>query len=97
VKIPRDLSGREIVKVLCKSWDYRQIHQEGSQIILQTDIPLHQRISIPDSRSSSHGHPQQYSAAGSDAQGRGQAKRISLILSHPFLTFRRKSTATGIK
>jgi predicted RNA binding protein YcfA (HicA-like mRNA interferase family) len=48
VKIPRDLSGREIVKTLCKHWDYRQIHQEGSHIILQTDTPSHQRIPVPD-------------------------------------------------
>jgi predicted RNA binding protein YcfA (HicA-like mRNA interferase family) len=48
VKLPRDLSGREIVKVLCKHWEYRQVHQEGSHIILQTDTPSHQRIPIPD-------------------------------------------------
>jgi predicted RNA binding protein YcfA (HicA-like mRNA interferase family) len=48
VKIPRDLPGREIVKALCRHWDYRQVHQEGSHIILQTDIPTHQRIPIPD-------------------------------------------------
>lgn len=46
--IPRDLSGREIVRVLCKHWDYRQVHQEGSHVILQTDKPSHQRIPIPD-------------------------------------------------
>jgi predicted RNA binding protein YcfA (HicA-like mRNA interferase family) len=48
VKIPRDLSGREIAKALCKHWDYRQVHQEGSHIILQTDTPSHQRIPVPD-------------------------------------------------
>ena len=48
MKIPRDLSGREIVKVLCKHWDYHQVHQEGSHIILQTDTPSHQRIPVPD-------------------------------------------------
>ena len=48
MKIPRDLSGREIVKALCKHWDYRQVHQEGSHIILQTDTPSHQRIPVPD-------------------------------------------------
>ncbi len=48
MKLPRDLSGREIVKVLCKHWEYRQVHQEGSHIILQTDTPSHQRIPIPD-------------------------------------------------
>ena len=35
MKIPRDLSGRAVVKVLCKHWDYRQVHQEVSHIILQ--------------------------------------------------------------
>lgn len=48
MKIPRDLSGREIAKALCKHWDYRQVHQEGSHIILQTDTPSHQRIPVPD-------------------------------------------------
>jgi predicted RNA binding protein YcfA (HicA-like mRNA interferase family) len=48
VKIPRDLAGREIVKVLCKHWDYRVVHQEGSHIILQTGTPSHQRIPVPD-------------------------------------------------
>jgi len=48
MKIPRDLSGRSVVKALCKHWGYRQVHQEGSHIILQTDHPSHQRIPIPD-------------------------------------------------
>jgi len=48
VKIPRDLAGRELVKTLCKHWGYRQIHQEGSHIILQTDHPSRQRIPVPD-------------------------------------------------
>ena len=48
MKIPRDLSGREIAKALCKHWDYRQVHQEGSHIILQTDTPSHQRLPVPD-------------------------------------------------
>jgi predicted RNA binding protein YcfA (HicA-like mRNA interferase family) len=48
VKIPRDLAGRHIVKALCRHWEYRQVHQEGSHIILQTDTPSHQRIPIPD-------------------------------------------------
>ena len=48
MKIPRDLSGRELAKALCKNWDYRQVHQEGSHIILQTDTPSRQRIPVPD-------------------------------------------------
>ena len=48
MKIPRDLSGRAVVDALCKHWDYRQVHQEGSHIILQTDKPFPQRLPVPD-------------------------------------------------
>ena len=48
MKIPRDLSGAQLVKVLCRDWGYRVIHQEGSHIILQTDTPSHQRLSVPN-------------------------------------------------
>jgi predicted RNA binding protein YcfA (HicA-like mRNA interferase family) len=48
MKIPRDLSGTQLVKVLCRDWGYRVVHQEGSHIILQTDAPTHQRLSVPN-------------------------------------------------
>ena len=48
MKIPRDLSGRELVRALCKHWDYRVVNQVGSHVILQTETPGHQRISVPD-------------------------------------------------
>jgi predicted RNA binding protein YcfA (HicA-like mRNA interferase family) len=48
MKVPRDLSGAQLIKVLCRDWDYQVIHQEGSHIILQTKTPVHQRISIPN-------------------------------------------------
>jgi predicted RNA binding protein YcfA (HicA-like mRNA interferase family) len=48
MKIPRDLSGTQLVKVLCRDWGYRVVHQEGSHIILQTDTPSHQRLSVPN-------------------------------------------------
>ena len=48
MKIPRDLSGAQLVKVLCRDWGYRVMHQEGSHIILQTDKPAHHRISVPN-------------------------------------------------
>jgi predicted RNA binding protein YcfA (HicA-like mRNA interferase family) len=47
MKTPRDLSGRSLADGLCRHWDYRQVHRAGSHIILQTEIPGHQRISIP--------------------------------------------------
>jgi hypothetical protein len=48
VKLPRDLAGRALAQALCKSWDYRIVHQAGSHIILQTETPTHQRIPVPD-------------------------------------------------
>ncbi|MDI1249628.1 MAG: type II toxin-antitoxin system HicA family toxin [Lacunisphaera sp.] len=48
MKLPRDVSGRDLVKALCRDWSYRQVHQVGSHIILQTDTPQSHRISIPD-------------------------------------------------
>ena len=48
MKLPRDVSGRDLVKALCRDWGYRQVHQVGSHIILQTDAPQSHRISIPD-------------------------------------------------
>jgi predicted RNA binding protein YcfA (HicA-like mRNA interferase family) len=48
VKLPRDVPGRALVRALVRDWGYRQVHQEGSHIILQTDTPKPHRISIPD-------------------------------------------------
>jgi len=48
VKLPRDISGRYLVGVLVRRWDYRQVNQVGSHIILQTEQPQHHRISVPD-------------------------------------------------
>lgn len=47
MKLPRDLSGLELVRVLCRDWGYHQVHQEGSHIILETELPSHHRISVP--------------------------------------------------
>jgi predicted RNA binding protein YcfA (HicA-like mRNA interferase family) len=47
MKIPRDLSGNDLVKMLCRQWGYRVIHQEGSHIILQTEEPSHHRVAVP--------------------------------------------------
>jgi len=47
MKTPRDLSGRDLVKALCRSWDYREVGQPGSHIYLQTEVPKPQRIPVP--------------------------------------------------
>lgn len=50
MKIPRDLSGRELADALARYWDYHEVHQSGSHIILDTDDPSHQRIAVPAHR-----------------------------------------------
>ena len=50
MKVPRDLSGQELVAALCRDWGYRKIHQEGSHITLQTDEPKRQRVVVPAHR-----------------------------------------------
>jgi len=37
-----------LIKVLCRDWGFRQVHQEGSHVILQTETPGHQRLSVPN-------------------------------------------------
>ena len=48
MKLPRDLSGRQVVQGLCRDWGYRVVNQQGSHVILQIDEPGHQRLAIPD-------------------------------------------------
>jgi predicted RNA binding protein YcfA (HicA-like mRNA interferase family) len=48
MKLPRDLSGADLVEALCKHYGYRRLHQEGSHIILETNTPSQHRISIPN-------------------------------------------------
>ena len=48
MKIPRDLSGADLVKALCRDWDYEKINQVGSHIVLQTHVPSSHRIAIPN-------------------------------------------------
>lgn len=47
MKLPRDLSGEELVKHLLKRWGYEKIHQIGSHVILQTKNPTPHRIAVP--------------------------------------------------
>ncbi len=47
MKIPRDLSGHELVAALCRRWGYVKVNQVGSHIILQTQEPTPHRVAIP--------------------------------------------------
>ena len=48
MKLPRDLSGPDLIKVLCRHYGYLRIHQEGSHVILQTAEAVAHRISVPN-------------------------------------------------
>jgi predicted RNA binding protein YcfA (HicA-like mRNA interferase family) len=48
MKIPRNPSGRFLVQVLVRELGYRLVHERGSHLALQTDLPTSHRIAIPD-------------------------------------------------
>ena len=48
MRLPRNLSGRDVAKALEKHLDYGIVHERGSHIVLETESPTHQRIEIPD-------------------------------------------------
>jgi predicted RNA binding protein YcfA (HicA-like mRNA interferase family) len=51
MKIPRDLSGKDLIDLLCREWGYRIIHQEGSHVVLETNRPAHHRLVVPAHKS----------------------------------------------
>ena len=48
MKLPRDLAGRALIRVLCREFDYKEVHQVGSHVVLETNDPSHHRIPVPD-------------------------------------------------
>ena len=47
-KVPRDMSGSELVQLLCKEWDYAVAHRtKGSHVILATNTPSRHRVAVP--------------------------------------------------
>ncbi|HEY1900963.1 MAG TPA: type II toxin-antitoxin system HicA family toxin [Terracidiphilus sp.] len=47
MKLPRDLSGEQLIRHLCKHWEYERVHQVGSHVILQTQQPTPHRVAVP--------------------------------------------------
>lgn len=45
-KLPRDLSGRDVVAALCRT-DFHILHQRGSHIVLRSD-PRRITLVVPD-------------------------------------------------
>jgi predicted RNA binding protein YcfA (HicA-like mRNA interferase family) len=46
MKLPRNLTGCELIKVLCRDFEYREIHQVGSHVLLEIDTPRHHGIPV---------------------------------------------------
>jgi hypothetical protein len=47
VRVPRDVYGRDFADHLIRRWDFRELRQSGSHIILRTERPSGLSISIP--------------------------------------------------
>jgi predicted RNA binding protein YcfA (HicA-like mRNA interferase family) len=47
MKLPRDVSGHDLVAVLCRDWQYVNVNQVGDHIVLQTQSPIPHRIAVP--------------------------------------------------
>ena len=39
MKLPRDVSGADLIQVLCKHYGYHRVNQVGSHVILETAQP----------------------------------------------------------
>ena len=68
MRLPRDLSGRDLTVRLERVFSYQRIHQVGSHIVLQTKMP-HHRIAIPDHKVLRIGTLNAILRAIGDAQG----------------------------
>ena len=51
MKIPRNVSGQEVIRMLTTQLAYRIVHQRGSHVVLETDEPSHHRIAILNHKS----------------------------------------------
>ena len=47
MRTPRNLNGIDFVAALVRNWDYVRVNQTGSHIMIETNTPFHQRLSIP--------------------------------------------------
>jgi predicted RNA binding protein YcfA (HicA-like mRNA interferase family) len=47
VRVPRDLYGRDFADHLIRRWEFIELRQTGSHIILRTTQPIGLTISIP--------------------------------------------------
>lgn len=50
MKLPRDLSGLDLVEALRRDWGYVKVNQVGSHIVLETREPAAHRVVVPAHR-----------------------------------------------
>ncbi len=79
MKLPRDLSGREVVEALVRGLGYRVVHPRGSHVVLETDEPSHQRLAVPDHSSLRLGTLSAIIKAVSSHKGLEKAKVVALL------------------
>ncbi|HWN97225.1 MAG TPA: type II toxin-antitoxin system HicA family toxin [Methylomirabilota bacterium] len=79
MKLPRDLRGADLVRILCKEFSYRKVNQEGSHVILQTDSPRSHRLSVPDHNPLRAGTLNAILRAVANAKGGDKAEVLSKL------------------
>ena len=47
MKLPRDLSGHDLIAALCRRRGYVKVNEAGSHINLQTQEPTPHRVAVP--------------------------------------------------
>jgi predicted RNA binding protein YcfA (HicA-like mRNA interferase family) len=47
MKLQRSVSGQRLVDHRCRKWDYTRIRQAGSHVMLRTETPSRDGISVP--------------------------------------------------
>jgi predicted RNA binding protein YcfA (HicA-like mRNA interferase family) len=48
MKLPRDVSGTQVIAGLERCFGYRVVHRRGSHVVLQGPPPRGHRLSVPD-------------------------------------------------
>ena len=80
MKLPRDLSGRELAARLRRVFGYRRVHQEGSHIVLEADSPRSHRIAVPDHKALRVGTLNAILRAVAEVQGLSKEDTLQQLL-----------------
>lgn len=79
MKLPRGVSGREVIAALERSFGYRVVHREGSHVVLETEPPNRHRLSVPDHKALRVGTVSAIVRAVARAQGMGKQQVVSKL------------------